>query len=71
MTSTSPTSVEQADSTWTPPTWEEIVEAHRSMARTHHPDRLFGQSDEERAEGEERIRVINSAYQELRVRRGK
>ena len=28
MTSTSPTSVEQADSTWTPPTWEEIVEQH-------------------------------------------
>src|SRR5829696_1847781 len=28
VTSTSPTSVEQADSTWTPPTWEEIVEQH-------------------------------------------
>jgi len=52
-------------------TWEEIVEAHRTMARTHHPDRLFGQSEEEKADGEERIRVINTAYQELRVRRGK
>ena len=52
-------------------TWEEIVEAHRHQARVHHPDRLFGQSEEEKAEGEERIRVINAAYQELRVRRGK
>ena len=51
--------------------WEEIVAAHRNQARTHHPDRLFGQSDEERAEGEERIRVINQAYQELRIRRGR
>ena len=52
-------------------TWEEIVAAHRHQARVHHPDRLFGQSPEEIASGEERIRVINSAYQELRVRRGK
>ncbi len=51
-------------------TWDEIVAAHRHQARAHHPDRLFGQSDEEKAEGEERIRVINQAYQELRVRRG-
>ena len=28
----------------------------------NHPDRLFGQSAEEKAEGEERIRVINAAY---------
>jgi hypothetical protein len=52
-------------------TWEEIVAAHRHQARVHHPDRLFGQSDEEKAEGEDRIRVINAAYQELRIRRGK
>ena len=51
-------------------TWDEIVAAHRHQARVHHPDRLFGQSEEEKAEGEERIRVINQAYQELRVRRG-
>jgi DnaJ domain len=51
-------------------TWDEIVEAHRHQARVHHPDRLFGQSEEEKAEGEERIRIINRAYQELRVRRG-
>jgi len=51
-------------------TWDEIVAAHRHQARVHHPDRLFGQSEEEKAEGEERIRVVNGAYQELRVRRG-
>ena len=51
-------------------TWEEIVAAHRHQARVHHPDRLVGVSEEERAQGEERIRVINQAYQELRVRRG-
>jgi len=50
--------------------WEEIVAAHRHQARVHHPDRLVGVSDEERERGEERIRVINQAYQELRVRRG-
>ena len=52
-------------------TWDEIVAAHRHQARVHHPDRLFGQSDEEKAEGEDRIRVINAAYQELRIRRGR
>jgi DnaJ domain len=51
-------------------TWDEIVAAHRFQARVHHPDRLFGQSDDEKVEGEERIRIINQAYQELRVRRG-
>jgi hypothetical protein len=51
-------------------TWDEIVAAHRHQARVHHPDRLFGQSEEEKEESEDRIRVINAAYQELRVRRG-
>jgi hypothetical protein len=51
-------------------TWEEIVAAHRNQARAHHPDRLVDQSDEERARGEDRIRVINQAYAELRIRRG-
>jgi hypothetical protein len=36
----------------------------------HHPDLLFGQSPEEKAESEERIRIINAAYKELRIRRG-
>lgn len=51
-------------------TWDEIVAAHRHQARVNHPDLLFGQSEEEKAESEERIRVINNAYKELRIRRG-
>lgn len=52
-------------------TWEEIVRAHRAMARRHHPDRFGGRSDHEVAAAEERIRAINVAYQELRIRRGR
>lgn len=51
--------------------WEDIVDAHRRQARRHHPDRLVGHADAEMARAEERIRDINVAYQELRVRRGK
>lgn len=51
--------------------WADIVTAHRDLVRLHHPDRLVGQSEHEQAAGEERIRVINTAYQELQVRRGK
>ena len=51
--------------------WEEIVDAHRHMARHHHPDRLVGRSDAEIRAGEDRIRAINAAYAELKVRRGK
>lgn len=52
-------------------TWEEIVGAHRQMARRHHPDRLAGASDAERTAAEDRIRAINRAYAELKVRRGR
>ncbi|HEX4866684.1 MAG TPA: J domain-containing protein [Acidimicrobiales bacterium] len=52
-------------------TWEEIVEAHRRMARRHHPDRLVGRPAAEVAAGEDRIRAINAAYAELKVRRGR
>ena len=51
--------------------WAEIVVAHRDLARLHHPDRLLGQPEEEKAKSEELIRLINIAYQELQVRRGK
>lgn len=51
--------------------WEEIVAAHRRQARRHHPDRLAGQSPVAIAAAEDRIRHINAAYQELRVRRGR
>jgi len=51
--------------------WDEIVDAHRSMARRHHPDRVQGRPPAEVLVAEGRIRDINAAYQELRVRRGK
>jgi DnaJ-domain-containing protein 1 len=52
-------------------TWEEIVDAHRRMARRHHPDRLVGRPEHEVAAGEDRIRAVNAAYAELKVRRGR
>ena len=52
-------------------TWDEIVAAHRQQARVHHPDRLFGRSEDEKEVGDERIRILNAAYQELRIRRGR
>lgn len=52
-------------------TWEEIVDAHRREARRHHPDRLVGRPDHEIAAAEDRIRHINAAYRELKVRRGR
>lgn len=50
--------------------WDEIVAAHRHLARRHHPDLLFGQSAEGKTASEERMRTINAAYKELRIRRG-
>jgi DnaJ-domain-containing protein 1 len=52
-------------------TWEEITEAHRKLARLHHPDRLVTASADTRAASEERMRDVNIAYAELRRRRGK
>ncbi|MEQ1787347.1 MAG: J domain-containing protein [Acidimicrobiales bacterium] len=51
--------------------WDDIIAAHRHQARVNHPDLLFGQSEEEKAVSEERIRVINAAYKDLRIRRGR
>ena len=51
--------------------WEDITRAHRALAKRFHPDRLVDMSDEERAKGEIRIRDLNIAYTELRLRRGK
>lgn len=52
-------------------TWEEIVSAHRAMARRHHPDRVASQGASAVAAAEERIVRVNAAYAELRVRRGR
>lgn len=52
-------------------TWEEIVAAHRAMARRHHPDRVASQGPAAVAAAEERIVRVNAAYAELRIRRGR
>lgn len=52
-------------------TWDEIVAAHRALARAHHPDVVGQRPDVERAAAEDRIREVNIAYQALRVRRGR
>lgn len=52
-------------------TWEEIVAAHRALARSHHPDLVAQRPEAERTAAEDRIRQVNIAYQALRVRRGR
>lgn len=51
--------------------WDEILAAYRRQVRWWHPDGLRGASPAEREACEERIRVLNGAYYELRVRRGR
>jgi hypothetical protein len=51
-------------------TWDQIVSAHRHLAKQFHPDRFVGAPDEERAAAEERMRDVNQAYDELRRQRG-
>ena len=46
----------------------EVVAAHRSLAKTYHPDRQFEASEEERIAAGQTIRRINAAYEELRSR---
>ena len=47
---------------------EEIVAAHRRLAKTYHPDRQFAANDRDRFEAEQTMSRINAAYQELRAR---
>lgn len=46
--------------------WKEVVAAHRRLAKANHPDHLFGAPDDVRSAAEERLRVINGAYAEIR-----
>jgi hypothetical protein len=50
-------------------TWDQVTASHRRLAKLHHPDRLLDVSDEERRDSEERMRLINQAYNELRRQR--
>ena len=49
--------------------WRDIVSAHRSLVKQHHPDHLADADDETRNLAEERLREINHAYSELNRRR--
>jgi DnaJ-class molecular chaperone len=51
--------------------WEEILTAYRRQVRWWHPDGLGNAGAAEREACEDRIRVLNGAYYELRVRRGR
>lgn len=52
-------------------TWEDILTAYRRQVRWWHPDGLGEANGVERDACEDRIRVLNAAYAELRVRRGR
>ena len=49
-------------------TLDEVVNAHRSLAKRYHPDRQHGAGDAERRHADETMRRVNAAYQELRSR---
>jgi DnaJ-domain-containing protein 1 len=49
-------------------TLDEVVNAHRSLAKRYHPDRQHGAGDDERQLADETMRRVNAAYHELRSR---
>jgi len=51
--------------------WDDILAAYRRQVRWWHPDGLGDSHGVEREACEDRIRVLNAAYAELRVRRGR
>lgn len=48
--------------------WDEVVLAHRTVAKRFHPDRLVHADEVIQAEGEEQMRNANAAYEQLRRR---
>lgn len=49
-------------------TLDEVVGAHRALAKRYHPDRQLSASDADRAEADLKMRRVNAAYHELRSR---
>lgn len=47
---------------------EEVVVAHRNLAKKYHPDRFYSASAEDQHDAAEHMSLINAAYQELRKR---
>lgn len=48
--------------------WNEVVQAHRTVAKRFHPDRLIHADEATREQGEEQMRNANAAYELLRKR---
>lgn len=48
--------------------WDEVVAAHRRMAKRCHPDRLISADDDTRSQGEQAMIDANRAYETLRRR---
>ena len=46
--------------------WGEVAARHRQLVKESHPDLFVGAPEAVRAEAEERIRLINVAFTELR-----
>ena len=46
--------------------WDEVVLAHRRLAKRFHPDRLIHAEDHERFEGEQKMIEATAAYEPLR-----
>lgn len=46
--------------------WDEVVQAHRAVAKRFHPDRLIHADEATREQGEEQMRAANAAYEHLR-----
>ncbi len=50
--------------------WGEVIAAHRRLVKANHPDHLVDATSDVRNAAEERLRVINVAYGEVRRLRG-
>ena len=53
-------------------TWDEVVAAHRELAKKYHPDRMIGATPAEVMDATERLMEISDAYAQLeKARRGR
>jgi preprotein translocase subunit Sec63 len=51
--------------------WDEIILAHRTLARRFHPDKVATLDEASRYVAEEIMFRVNGAYRELKVRRAR
>lgn len=51
--------------------WDEVISVKRRLVKQHHPDHLSEASCEERSAAEERLRLINWAYTQIRADHGR